>query len=54
MGIDPNTNLSKSSRLEVDSVLGGYKVNAELQACTDVWVVRSASLHNIYMYYIVC
>ena len=47
MGIDPNTDLSKSSRLEVDSVLGGYKVNAELQACTDVWVVCSTSLHNI-------
>lgn len=41
VGLDPNTQLSKSSRLETDPQYGGYRVNAELQACSDVWVVRN-------------
>ena len=49
VGIEPNTELSDSSRLEVDSVYGGFRVNAELQACTDVWVVRNGFdiLHDV-------
>ena len=39
VGLDPNTQLAKSSRLETDTQFGGYRVNAELQACSDVWVV---------------
>ena len=39
VGLDPNTLLSKSSKLEVDPQFGGYRVNSELQACSDVWVV---------------
>ena len=39
VGLEPNTQLAKSSRLETDPQYGGYRVNAELQACTDVWVV---------------
>lgn len=39
VGLEPNTQLAKSSRLEMDPEYGGYRVNAELQACSDVWVV---------------
>ena len=39
VGLDPNTQLAKSSRLETDPQYGGYRVNAELQACSDIWVV---------------
>lgn len=39
VGLEPNTDLAKSAGLETDPILGGYRVNAELQACTDVWVV---------------
>ncbi len=39
VGLEPNTQLSKSARLETDPLLGGYRVNAELQACSDVWAV---------------
>lgn len=39
VGLEPNTELAKSAGLETDPVLGGYRVNAELQACSDVWVV---------------
>ena len=44
VGLDPNTQLSKSSRLETDPQYGGYRVNAELQACSDVWVVRNCKI----------
>ena len=39
VGIEPNTLLADSSGLEVDDQLGGYRVNAELEARTNVWVV---------------
>ena len=47
VGLEPNTGLAKSARLEVDSEYGGYKVNAELQACTGVWAVsiKSSFIH---------
>ena len=38
VGLQPNTQLAHSAKLETDPLLGGYRVNAELQACTDVWV----------------
>ena len=41
VGLDPNTQLAKSSRLETDPQYGGYRVNAELQACSGVWVVSA-------------
>ena len=44
VGLEPNTQLAKSSRLEIDSELGGYRVNAELQACSDIWVVSWSSV----------
>ena len=39
VGLEPNTDLADSARLEVDNQCGGFKVNSELQACTDVWAV---------------
>jgi len=40
VGLQADTRLSTtSSGIEVDPDVGGYRVNAELQACTDVWVV---------------
>ena len=39
MGIEPNTQLAHSARLETDPEIGGFQVNSELQACTDVWAV---------------
>ena len=39
VGIRPDVSLASSAGLEVDPQLGGFRVNSELQACTDVWVV---------------
>ncbi|XP_055354612.1 apoptosis-inducing factor 1, mitochondrial-like isoform X2 [Paramacrobiotus metropolitanus] len=38
VGLSPNTQFASSAGLEVDEVLGGYKVNAELAACENIWV----------------
>lgn len=40
VGLEPDTRLATSlSGLEVDNQVGGYRVNSELQACSEVWVV---------------
>ena len=39
VGLQPNIDLAKSARLEVDPELGGYRVNCELEARSDIWVV---------------
>ena len=40
VGLDADTRLATSSSgLEVDTEVGGYRVNSELQACSDIWVV---------------
>ncbi|KAL1505760.1 hypothetical protein ABEB36_005248 [Hypothenemus hampei] len=38
VGVEPNTELAQKSDLEVDPDLGGYIVNTELQARTDLYV----------------
>jgi len=43
VGIDPNVELARSSGLEVDESLGGFVVNAELQARGNIWVAGDAS-----------
>ena len=43
VGIDPSTELAASSGLEVDSELGGFRVNSELQARSDIWVAGDAA-----------
>ena len=42
-GIDPSTELALSSGLEVDPELGGFRVNSELQARSDIWVAGDAA-----------
>ena len=42
VGLDADTRLATSSSgLEVDTEVGGYRVNSELQACSDIWVVSN-------------
>ena len=43
VGIDANTDLAKSAGLEIDPELGGYRVNSELGAASNIWVVRTAT-----------
>ncbi|NWY14521.1 AIFM1 factor, partial [Aphelocoma coerulescens] len=38
VGLEPNVELAKSAGLEVDSNFGGFRVNAELQARSNIWV----------------
>lgn len=43
VGIEPNVELGASSGLEVDETHGGFKVNAELEARSNVWVAGDAA-----------
>lgn len=43
VGLEPDVELAKASNLEVDERTGGYLVNSELEARTDVWVAGDAS-----------
>uniref|UniRef100_A0A915AZG7 Apoptosis-inducing factor 1, mitochondrial n=1 Tax=Parascaris univalens TaxID=6257 RepID=A0A915AZG7_PARUN len=43
IGITPNTELAKASGLEVDKKNGGFIVDAELRARSDIWVAGDAS-----------
>lgn len=43
VGLEPNTDLAETSNLETDDVYGGFRVNAELEARTNLWVAGDAS-----------
>ncbi|XP_072126598.1 apoptosis-inducing factor 1, mitochondrial isoform X3 [Mobula birostris] len=43
VGLEPSVELAKSARLEVDSDFGGFRVNAELQARSNIWVAGDAA-----------
>ena len=43
VGLEPNTELAQTSGLEVDDSFGGFRVNAELEARTNLWVAGDAS-----------
>uniref|UniRef100_A0A8C1X9L6 Apoptosis-inducing factor 1, mitochondrial n=1 Tax=Cyprinus carpio TaxID=7962 RepID=A0A8C1X9L6_CYPCA len=43
VGLEPSVELAKSAGLEVDSDFGGYRVNAELQARSNIWVAGDAA-----------
>ncbi|XP_067940065.1 apoptosis-inducing factor 1, mitochondrial-like [Watersipora subatra] len=43
VGLEPNTELAESAGLEVHKKLGGFLVNAELEAATDIWVAGDAA-----------
>ncbi|XP_050830372.1 apoptosis-inducing factor 1, mitochondrial isoform X1 [Serinus canaria] len=50
VGLEPNVELAKSAGLEVDSDFGGFRVNAELQARSNIWVVSvGTASHNIWV-----
>lgn len=41
VGLEPNVELAKTGGLEIDSDFGGFRVNAELQARSNIWVVST-------------
>ncbi|XP_071086856.1 apoptosis-inducing factor 1, mitochondrial-like [Haliotis cracherodii] len=43
VGLEPNVELAKTSGLELDESHGGFRVNAELEARSNVWVAGDAS-----------
>ncbi|XP_070552913.1 apoptosis-inducing factor 1, mitochondrial-like [Ptychodera flava] len=43
VGLEPNTELAKSAGLEIDDVHGGFRVNSELEARSNIWVAGDAS-----------
>lgn len=43
VGVKANTDLAEPSNLEVDSEIGGFLVNAELEARSDLWVAGDAA-----------
>ena len=51
VGIEPNTDIASTSGFEVDPVQGGFRVDAELRARTDVWVAGDCcSFYDIKVY----
>lgn len=51
VGLEPNVDLAKSAGLEVDSDFGGYRVNAELQARSNIWVVGSMFIRLVEVFH---
>ncbi|XP_053400387.1 apoptosis-inducing factor 1, mitochondrial-like [Mercenaria mercenaria] len=48
VGIEPNTDLADSGNLELDDKFGGFRVNTELQARSDIWAAGDcASFYDI-------
>lgn len=43
VGIEPNTELAESAGLEIDPIHGGFRVNSELEARSDIWVAGDAA-----------
>lgn len=43
VGLEPNTDLSDSAGLEVNEKYGGFNVNSELEAGSNVWVAGDAA-----------
>lgn len=43
VGLEPDVELARSSGLEVDEKTGGYLVNSELEARSNIWVAGDAS-----------
>ena len=51
VGLDPNVELARAAGLEVDPVLGGYHVNSELEAKSNIWVVRKTEILGYTVFY---
>lgn len=43
VGIEPNVELASAGGLEVDPIQGGFRVNSELEARSDIWVAGDAA-----------
>lgn len=43
VGLEPNVELANVAGLEVDPILGGFHVNSELQAKSNIWVAGDAA-----------
>lgn len=43
VGVEPNTELATVSHLETDPDVGGFLVNAELEARSNLWVAGDAA-----------
>lgn len=43
VGVKPNADLAATSNLETDSKTGGFLVNAELEARSNLWVAGDAA-----------
>lgn len=54
VGVEPDTALAKKSNLETDPEIGGFLVNAELQARSDLYIVINFIIfvHYIYNFFI--
>lgn len=46
VGVDPNTDLAENSGLEVEPHCGGYLVNAELEARSNLYAVSTSNLET--------
>lgn len=49
VGLEPNVELASVAGLEVDPILGGFHVNSELQAKSNIWVVRRQKMTAMLM-----
>lgn len=47
VGSSPNTDLARTSDLELDEDYGGFLVNAELMARSNLWSVSVTVSHNV-------
>lgn len=43
VGVQPNTDLATTSNLETEPKIGGFLVNAELEARSNLWVAGDAA-----------
>ena len=41
MGLEPNTELAKSSGLPTDSVNGGFVTDSQMKICDDIYAVSA-------------
>ena len=47
VGLDANVDLANSAGLEVDRNLGGFHVNSELEARSNIWVVSRCNSNQV-------
>ncbi|KAG1664231.1 Apoptosis-inducing factor 1, mitochondrial [Nymphon striatum] len=54
VGLEPATDLAETSGLETDDKHGGFRVNAELEARSNLWVVGLDKFYQIYVFMFLC